>query len=326
MKHSAEKYFETRALAAPDHILVATDLTDSDYLMPYVIAQSKASHARVTLFHAIPPVDVLPLEAGVISHIDDTEIERDVRATLRGMAAEIQLHGIGCGISLRRDYPADAICAEINKTGATRLIMGSHGRKKLAQLALGSVANQLLSRLDIPVFVVGPGTHDSPEHVLPEPEHVTPRRILHPVSFHGDFQKSISLALDLAQVHGAELTLLHVVDPDVQEQINPERTLLWIEQALGALVPAAEELSFRVQTRAACGDKVEEVLRAAATTRADWIVLGVDGDSASWSLRNTTAYKVLSKAGCPVLAFRHQPAAKKSTIPKEDHHLEGVIA
>ena len=326
MEHSAEQCFQTRALAAPDHILVATDLTDGDYLIPHVIAQAKASHAHVTLFHAIHPVDVLPLEVGVISHIDEAKIERDVRATLRGMAAQVQPHGIPCKISVRRDYPADAICAEIRKTGATRLIMGSHGRRKLAQLALGSVANQLLSCLDIPVFVVGPGAHDSPEHVLPEPEHMTPRRILHPVSFHGDFQKSIFLALDLAQVHSAELTLLHVVDPDVNDQINPERTLLWIEQALGALVPPAEELSFCVQTRAACGDVVEEVLLAAATTRADWIVLGVDADSPLWGLRNTTAYKVLAKARCPVLAFRHQPAAREATVPKEDHRLEGVVA
>jgi len=326
MEHSAEQCFQTRALAAPDHILVATDLTDGGYLIPHVIAQAKTSHAHVTLLHAIPPVDVLPLEAGVTSHIDEAKIERDVRATLRGLAAQIQPHGIPCGISVRRDYPADAISAEISKTGATRLIMGTHGRRKLAQLALGSVANQLLSSLDIPVFVVGPGAHDSPEHVSPVPEHVTPRRILHPVSFHGDFQKSISLALDLAQVHGAELTLLHIVDPDVKEQINPERTLMWVEQAMGALVPPAEELSFRVQTRAACGDIVEEVLRAAAATRADWIVLGVDGNLPLWNLRNTTAYKVMAKAGSPVLAFRHGPAPKVATVTKRDRRLEGVVA
>ena len=326
MEHSAEQCFRTRALASPDHILVATDLNDGDFLVPHVIAQARASHARVTLFHAVPPVDSITFEAAVVSHIDEAKIERDVRATLEEMAGPIRLRGIACNVSARCGYPADAICAEISGTGATRLIMGSHGRKKLAQLALGSVASQVLGRLDIPVFVIGPSAHDSPEHVLPEPEHVTPRRILQPVSFHEGFQKSISLALDLAQVHGAELTLLHVVDPDVEEQINPERTLLWIEQALGALVPPAEELSFRLQTRAACGDVVEEVLRAAGATRADWIVLGVDGDSAPWSLRNTTAYKVLAKAGCPVFAFRHQAAIRKSTAPMDDHRLEGVVA
>ena len=54
MQYTAENCFQTRVLAAPDRILVATDLTDSDYLIPHVIAQAKASNARVTMFHAVP--------------------------------------------------------------------------------------------------------------------------------------------------------------------------------------------------------------------------------------------------------------------------------
>jgi nucleotide-binding universal stress UspA family protein len=324
MQYTAENCFQTRVLAAPDHILVATDLTDSDYLIPHVIAQAKVGNARVTLFHAVPPVDSLPLESGAIPYIDQTKIDREVHLMLEGMAREIQAKGILCGTSVKHGYAGDAICAEICRTGAGRLIMGTHGRRKLAQMALGSVANELLARVEIPIFAVGPHARGESEHVIPQHEHAKPRMILHPVSFKGDYRRGVCLALDLAQTYRARLTLMHVLDSDVREEINPERTLSWAERALTALVPPAEELRFPVETRATSGELVEEVLRAAAATRADWIVLGVDPAAAYWKFRDSTAYKVLAGAKCPVLALRNEPCHKEA-VRKEDHRIDGVI-
>jgi hypothetical protein len=57
---------------------------------------------------------------------------------------------------------------------------------------------------------------------------------------------------------------------------------------------------------ASCGRLVEEILSAANRTQADWIILGVDGDYPMWSLKDSTAYKVLAAATCPVFAVRHE--------------------
>jgi nucleotide-binding universal stress UspA family protein len=127
-----------------------------------------------------------------------------------------------------------------------RLIIATHGRGKLAQVALGSVASEFLSCVDIPIFVVGPGAQHSTRQM-------TPRRILHPVSLAGDFRRSVCLALDLAQLHRGELTLLHVVDPDVQRQINPERTLSWTERALRYPIPPTQPLRFATQIQMTSG-------------------------------------------------------------------------
>jgi nucleotide-binding universal stress UspA family protein len=325
MKYTAENCFQTRVLAAPDHILVATDLTDGDYLIPHVIAQAKASNAQVTLFHAIPPNDALPMEAAAIPYIDWTKIDFDAHSILEEMAFEVQSHGIFCEVSIRHGYAADAIRAEIDKTGANRLIMGTHGRRKLAQIAMGSVANELLTRLDIPIFAVGPGARSGADHVIPQPEHVMPKNILHPVALGRDHRRGVCLAFDLAQTYRAKLTLMHVLDPDLREQINPERKLASAENALKALIPPAEEIRFSVETRAAAGNLVEEVLRAARATTADWIVLGVD-EAPFWKFRDSTAYKVMAAANCPVLAFRNEPCHKEETGRKEDHRFDGVIA
>jgi nucleotide-binding universal stress UspA family protein len=86
-----------------------------------------------------------------------------------------------------------------------------------------------------------------------------------------------------------------------------------------------EELRFPVETRAASGNLVEEVLRAAVATTADWIVLGVD-EAAFWRFRDSTAYRVMAAANCPVLAFRNELCHKEAAAKKEDHGFDGVIA
>lgn len=316
MQYPVEACFQNRVLAAPDHILVATDLSDADYLVPHVIAQAKASRARVTLFHAIRPVDSLPPESAVIPYIDRSKIDRDARLSLLGMAHAIQPQGISCDISVRHGYPSDAICAEIDRTGATRLIMATHGRGKLAQVAMGSVASDLLSRVDIPIFAVGPSAHQSVQHA-------TPRRILHPVSFAGDFRRSVCLALDLAQTYRAELTLLHVLDSE--RPINTERTLCWAEHALRSLMPPSKDLRSATHTQVTSGELVEEVVHAAAAAAADWIVLGVNGPLPFWKFRDTAAYKILARADCPVLAVRHGQGASRP-IGQESNRIPGVIA
>ncbi len=54
------------AFTAPDKILVATDLTDIDYLIPHAKAQCEASGASLVLCHVIPPIESSSLDAAVI--------------------------------------------------------------------------------------------------------------------------------------------------------------------------------------------------------------------------------------------------------------------
>lgn len=305
------------AFISPARILVATDLTDGDYLVPHAVAQAKASNARVTLIHAILPTDTFPLEAGYVPYLDETVMEREVRVVLTDIARKIEREGILCDVSFKNGFPADVVRETIKTTDATRLIMGSHGRGKLGQLALGSVANQLLGSVAIPVFVVGP-------HALAAANHVVPRRILHPVSLVGNYRTSADLALALAQSYRAELTFLHVLDRDVEQTINPERTLTWAKNALMALAPKSDGLALPIHARAVCGNLVQEILGAATQTSTDWIVIGVDGDVSSLQLRDSNAYKVIVAAKCGVLTIRHNPQGGEEENSRE-MHMAGVI-
>jgi nucleotide-binding universal stress UspA family protein len=313
----AESRFWKGACAAPDRIIVATDLTDSDYLVPHAIAQAKASSAHVTLVHAIIPSDSVPIDTGAVPYVDWEKIDRDVHFMLLGIARQIESQGISCDVYTEHGFAADVIREKIRSSGATRLIMGTHGRGKFAQIALGSVANELLRSVEVPVFAVGPYARGLGEHD-------TPRKILYPVSLFGDEAGHVGFAIDLAQTYRAELTLLYVLDREVEAGMNCERTLAWAENALAALAPNGADLVPPVHTSAIAGDLVEEILNAATRTNADWIVLGVDGAYPFWPFRDTTAYKVAAAAKCPVLTIRHA-AHRVERAKMEEYRPAAVI-
>lgn len=318
MQDSSAQRFDTRNFAAPQHILVATDLADCDYLVPYVVSQAQASNACVTLVHAILPANSFPIDAGAIVHGDREIVDRDARTVLLKMSRQIEAYGIVCSIDLRRGFASDVVREALLDTGATRLIIGTHGRGKLGQFALGSVANELLKSVDVPIYAVGPGVPHSADHA-------TPKKILHPVSLVGDFQKSVDFAADLARSYGAELTLLHVMTPEFGSK-GSERSLTWARNALSQLVPSDAELARPVQFITVYGKVIEEILNAAIHIGADWIVLGVDPDFSAWSLKDSMAYKVLAAANCPVCAIRHEPlVAEKVTVKAAKDHMNHVV-
>ncbi len=314
MKTLVENQFRKSILAAPDRILVATDLTDVDYLIPHAIAQAKAGGARVTLIHALSPSDVVPMDGSTIPYVDKTKIARDARVALLAAARRLEAEGILCKTAVRDGIPDEVIPEELRQSGATRLILGTHGRGKLGQLTMGSVARELIKNVNVPVFIVGP-------HARAGFPHFTPRKILHPVSLMGAYRDSLGLALEIAQTYRTELTLLHVLDRDQDETMNPERTVEWARNALRALIPDTTRLAPPVHVEVTSGRISEEILKAAERCEADWIVLGADGGALSWPFSESAAYKVTTAAKCPVLTLRHEPVLTEEAVDLEKVHF-----
>ncbi len=312
MQKDFEPQFDKCALAAPDHILVATDLTDMEYLEPHVIAQANSTGARITLVHAILPSQFSPSDPAAIPYADRVKIIRDARLILQGLVRPIEARGITCTAAVRAGSPREVIREQLGETRAARLILGTHGRGKLGQLTLGSVAQELISSTNIPVFLVGP-------HARKSVEHVTPKKILHPVSLEGNHQETLDLALALCQTYRAEVTLLHVLDRNNADGINPERTIDWAKHALEALAPDGLSFGQPVHTLVTTGALAEEIVKAAEKTDADWIVLGAEGGNRFLAFHEHAAYQVLTRATCPVLTLRHEPYCATPMKREEVH-------
>jgi nucleotide-binding universal stress UspA family protein len=310
MRSTIVTSYQQEAFIKPEHILVATDLTDIDCLLPHAIAQAKACGANLTFVHAVIPVNTYPMEAGYAPYPEPTEIDQNVQTELAKILASVKLEGISCDTFVEFGFAADVICEKIKSTNATRLIMASRGLGKCSQLMLGSVSNELLGSVSIPIFVAGP-------HAVVTAAHTRPKRILHPTSLNGDYKKSFAIAAGLANWYQAELTLLHVEDLAVEKEFNPAHTFAWTQTAMLSLLPARVEGGHAVHAQVVCGSVVDETLGAASKTNADWIVLGVEAGHGYLPFRNSKAYKVIAAATCCVLIVRHDTAQSSQTVVNE---------
>lgn len=300
-----------KEFAAPARIVVATDLTDTEYLLPHAIAQAKASQASLLLVHAVLPHESMPVETGAIPYYDPLRMDRDARLLLENSAREIREQGIECATAVRHGFVPDIVAEVVKNSGAGRLILGTHGRRGLKKFVLGSIARQLLETVDIPVCTVGPRAHKGPTG--------NPGIILHPVSLAGSHEISAGLSLRMGRQFGAQVMFLHVISPGPGNAREPGRAVTAANEALYHLIPEEAMPWTRVQTRVALGTLVSEILAVAEEIQAGLIVLGVHAPAHSW-LPGTepAAYKILVSAPCPVLSLRVSMAKPEKADHKEE--------
>jgi nucleotide-binding universal stress UspA family protein len=286
--------------AAPGKIVVSTDLTDTEYLLPHAIAQAKASGASLILVHAVLPHESVPMESGAIPYYDPLRLDRDARLMLENLAREVRDQGVECTTAVRHGFVPDVVTEVVSNAGAGRLIIGTHGRRGLKKLVLGSVARQLLETVVVPVCTVGPRAHKGASGL--------PHTILHPVSLAGLHETSAHLSFSLAEQFGARVVLLHVITATPTVTRDPSNAVSTANDQLNRLIPKPTQVDAQVQTRIALGSVVSEILTAADEVRADLIVLGVHAPAHSW-LPGTepAAYKILVSAPCPVISLQVNP-------------------
>ncbi len=292
-----------RTFVVPDKILVATDLADTDYLIPHAVAQARACGSSLTLAHIIPPGQAMPLDASAIPYLDVAEMKKEAEETLKRMAAQAEASGIPCEVVVAEGNPRERITTLAHDVGAGRVIAGTHGRKHLKKLLLGSVAHEILRSAEVPVCTIGPHAHEASSFGAP-------RIILHPVSLCAGFGESARMAIEMAQFYRADITLLHVLSRSVHSDPDADRVLEWTKSEMRRIIPEEAPLWTQITVQVEIGDVVEETLNVAAEINADLIVLGVNADVSFWPIRgDDTVYSIIAEAKSPVLSVRHSAGA-----------------
>jgi nucleotide-binding universal stress UspA family protein len=135
------------------------------------------------------------------------------------------------------------------------------------------------------------------------------RKILHPTDFSEHSQAAFELACALARDYSAELIVLHVnrstaiFAPDGIAVAAPTEEPLGARAKLAQVRPVDPRV--RVEHRLIEGEPAEQILKAAAASGADLIVLGTHGTTGLMRvLMGSVAEDVLRKAPCPVLTVR----------------------
>jgi len=143
------------------NILIPTDGSELSEKAAYAgIGLARTLRARITALHVVIPLDIYPLEMGIMSPNGDlvAEAEKAARAAGETYLDHICVAATAADLACERllvknSDPWKGIVETAQKQGCDLIVMGAHGRRGWSAFMLGSVTNKVLSQSKIPVLV-----------------------------------------------------------------------------------------------------------------------------------------------------------------------------
>jgi nucleotide-binding universal stress UspA family protein len=211
---------------------------------------------------------------------------------------------------------AEALSNYALQNQARAIIVSSHGRSGFGRLILGSFAETLLFKSEVPVLVVHPHQSTSEKDI---------KKILFPTDFGPVAEGSFRSVVDLAKKFGATIKLFHSIPSPVEPVFQSGVYLLG-----GGWMPVHEFLGNEVERRQKRADawsrwalktaqvKVETYLNTAGGGISDFIVnlaesedfdlvaMAAQSGALGATLIGSIARQVVRHAPCPVWVIRFE--------------------
>ena len=256
--------------------------------------------------------DGIPLPAEGLQHELDTE-----RAELHALAAECRMNTTAdITTSLEQGSIPDALAGYANRNHADLIVISTHGRRGFARFSLGSVTDSLIRLTTIPVLVVKP-----PRSYLNPQVAGAFKRIVVPLDGSALAEQILPRIAGLADLEGAELTLLYVLKPQTYSQKQVQDPLLpWWEKDIASaeayLFPMAAKLRRRgltVSSDIIIGENVaEKIAEFARCEKADLIAIATHGRGGLSRLIHGSVTDALTKSA-RASVFVFHPTVRETT-------------
>lgn len=249
-------------------------------------------------------VTVVPGSAGGHPSAADRTRALESGSYLEFMAAEL-------GGDVRRDVlrgdAAGEIVAAASTSGADLIAISSHGESSRPAVPFGSVAGNVLLAATCPVLVVGAFS----ETGAPPSR---PARIIVALDGSAESEGSLAPARGAAAAWGAEIVLLHVIEPTwaASDSMLAERIARETETTHRRLTELAEGLGrdgVKARVLLAHGDPAQEIASQATRRGAALLCLGTAGRGAVGRLFfGSVARKLIGTLPIPALIVRVAPS------------------
>lgn len=293
-------------------ILCPIDFSDaSRHALEHAIAIARWYNAGIVGLHVFNPVEFGSVVIGAPTSVGEdvtfganiAQMQEEVLACLEPARAA----GVKTAGRVESGPAADAILDDARVLPADIIVMGTHGASGFEHLVLGSVTEKVLRKAVCPVLTVPPRTFAT--------SRVPFRRLLCPVDFSEPSIAALEFALSIAQESDAELTVLHVLEWQPDDEPLPNLPFSVPEygrhregdalERLARLIPESARTWCAPAPRITHGKPYREILGAATEDRADLIIMGVHGRNAfDIMLFGSTTNQVVRRATCPVLTLR----------------------
>lgn len=280
-------------------ILFATDFSEySDAAFPFALALARKYESKLYAVHVLPgayPPAIAPDTWSAYVELPESQAWKRM--------AELASR---CGSVPHETFvPHGNVWASIadfiQHQNIDLIVTGTHGRRGIQRLLLGSSAEQIFRGACCPVLTVGPRVSEDPERAAEI------REILFATDFGPGASAAMSYAFSLAQENEASLSLLHVIEDVKAAARDPKQSVAEVLSRLDLMVPSEADLWCRPKTLVEYGPPAQRILSVAKERNADLIVLGLkkSGHPAAVShLPTGTAYQIVLQASCPVLTVR----------------------
>jgi nucleotide-binding universal stress UspA family protein len=296
-------------------ILCTTDFSDfSNHAVPYGTALAREFDAKLYLCHVID-LSSAAIYGEAVFALEDQQ-SRMIKFALEELRKLIGTQSVTWEPVVTIGNPALEVARIAEEKGIDLAIAASHGRSGLKRVILGSVTERIMRTLPCPLLVVR-----SPEHgfVTPAYQEIKLKQILVGYDFSPDSDLALQYGLSLAQEFQAILHLVHVVEPNVYEDlVKPssgptdkfqQDLRRKLRERLVNMVPEEARAWCTPVPTLLAGAPHEELTKYAVVNDIDLIILGVRGHGlVETVLVGSTTDRVIRRAPCPVLSV--QPRAK----------------
>jgi nucleotide-binding universal stress UspA family protein len=254
-----------------DHLLLPVDDTDeSRHAQALAVHLAAASGATVHALYvrddgSLPATDAEVSPAALV----DEALRESAASALAGARTACEATGVDVTETVVTGHPVEVILDHAEAVGADLVVLGAHGRGRLARFLRRPVAAEVARRSPVPVLTV-PGAAPA--------DGVRLRRLLVATDGSESARRARALALGLAATFDARVDALYVVERRFGRS-GPLRDLLDRQaEAVGRATRAAAAragVEAAVETRV--GRPAPAILDAADERSADLIVLGTHG-------------------------------------------------
>jgi nucleotide-binding universal stress UspA family protein len=274
------------------NILFPTDFSErSAAALPYAATIARHYDAKVYLAHVVVSEGAVSSPAAVTPGnwaAAQQEMARLDRCDL--------LNGLQYEALVEEGELWDVLSKVILDRGIDFIVLGTSAGGGFKKLIAGSAAEEIVREASCPVLAVGP-------EVPPRAQFKRDmRHILYAADFEPWSDLARTYAVSFAEENHAQLTMVHVVDPDKVPVAN--RDLEGFRRGLRQMLPLEANLAPRPEFVVEIGAPLEIILKVAAASGCDLIVMGaceMSHNRPSAPFAWVMLHQILCAARCPVL-------------------------
>jgi nucleotide-binding universal stress UspA family protein len=288
-------------------ILAGVDGSESaEQALRFAIERAKRHGATLGLAYTVNRTSVAIATSNPYGYVDPTPmldaIDEEADTVLESGVSLAKTFDVEANGMKLEGLPADAIVERAKETRADLVVVGTHGRRGIGRVLIGSVAEGVIRTCTTPVFVV--------------PQHVATAGSLNRAVVCIDGSPASELALlfaaRIAEIENTRLTLCTVVEPESLTGEFDRARFLHEEmetKARETLVRARERVKTvaAVESQLLHGDAVAEISSFAQRTSADCIFAGTHGRAGiPRMILGSVASGLLQSSRVPVCTVRHR--------------------